>query len=83
MSKAEKKPKGTLGGVRPGAGRPPTDSEPIFANIQRDTRVKIERFAKSKGVEKKPKVPFWDRVLRLLLAEVKTPEPEYLRLSKK
>lgn len=75
--------KSKVGGFRPGAGRPLSDSEPFTGSLPRDLRVRVDRFAASKGVKRRKGFVFWKIVIALLLENVKTPEPEYLRLTKK
>lgn len=76
-----KKRKRKNGGARPGAGRPPNSSEFFGARISRDTRVKLDRYARQAGITKEKSKPFWDRVFSGLLGKVDLQEPEYLTLA--
>lgn len=81
---SERVTKGTLGGWRPGSGRPPGDSERYTVYLHRDVRVVLMRFAATKGLALNPKRRnFWDMTLRELLASQPMPEPAYLALVKR
>lgn len=83
MEKAPaKKRKRKNGGARPGAGRPPTNNEYLWARISRDTRVKLDRFARQSGIKQGMRVAFWDKVFQGLLGKVDLAEPEYLTLAR-
>lgn len=77
-----KKRKRKNGGARPGSGRPPNSNEFFGARISRDTRVKLDRYARQVGITKEKTKPFWDRVFAALLGKVELQEPEYLTLAK-
>lgn len=69
----------TVGGKRPNAGRKPGDSERFFIYLHRETRVKVDRFAKTHGLKRTKGSRFWDAVLTILMENVDIPKPEYLQ----
>lgn len=71
------------GGARPGAGRPPNDSEEYHIRLGRNTRVLLDRFAKTVGLQRRAKSQFWDEIISRLLQDVNCPEPEYQQLIRK
>lgn len=71
------------GGARPGAGHPPGDSELFFGKVRRETRVKLERFSKSRGIKREKGKCYFDRVILALLELAQSPEPEYMSLIPK
>lgn len=81
MRTARKMPK-KKGGRRPGSGRRMLSNEKFWGHMSRDTRVKLDRYARSIGIQKEARKCFWDRVLTALLGKVDLPEPEYLTLAR-
>lgn len=71
------------GGARPGCGAKCKDSEPFSGNIDRQTRIQLERFAKEKGIKRQKGKPFWNILMKELLKGVQVSEPEYLSLIPK
>lgn len=69
------------GGKRPGSGRKMLNHERIWGTISRDTRVKLDRYARQHGLTKEIGKAFWEKVLNALLGKVELKEPEYLILA--
>lgn len=74
--------KNKRGGRRPGSGRPTTSSEWMWCRLRRETRVNLDRFARSIGLRKEERKAYWDAVFTALLGKVDLQEPEYLLLAR-
>lgn len=66
------------GGARPGAGRPFEDSDKFCISLNRNVRVRLERFARSHGIERRERCRWWGIVIEKLLEGRELPEPDYL-----
>lgn len=81
-SKPRKDRRKKNGGSRPGCGRKPSSNERIWAWISRDTRVKLDRFARSIGLNRDGNRKYWAKIFDALAGKVDLPEPEYLTLAR-
>ena len=82
MARSRKDRRGKNGGARPGCGRKMLDHERMQFHISRETRVKLDRFARTIGMSREERKGFWEKVLTALLGKVDLPEPEYLTLAR-
>lgn len=82
MRRNRKDKRGKNGGARPGAGRPPNDSERIWGQISRSTRVSLDRYARQIGISKSERRVYWEKIFTALLGKVELQEPEYLTLAR-
>lgn len=81
-ARKRKDKRGKNGGARPGCGRKPNSSERIWAWVSRDTRVKLDRYARSIGLNKEGNRQYWSKIFDALAGKVDLPEPEYLTLAR-